>query len=156
MAEDLLDLMGGLEDGSEEDIAQTGVAVENIDNIEMERDIPMTATGIVDIDHVLQPSHLNALQHLSLWRDDTTINVITGSTILNDDDFPPYFTAAFPIIFPWGTEKHIDNWQSKPSLSLKKWVQLLLRNSSRYPLKLIIITPRLTISSPSWICHSVL
>src|SRR5579859_5888000 len=54
-----------------------------------------------------------------------------------------YFTSAFPTIFPWGTGKHIDpqcSQERKQKLEFKKWIQLLLINSSKYRPKLIKLT----------------
>jgi hypothetical protein len=47
--QELLDVIGGLEDGSEEDNARTGVGMEDIDNSELEGDLPLTTSRIVDI-----------------------------------------------------------------------------------------------------------
>ena len=135
--EELLSLAGGLDlqDGSHDENARTGVATEDIDSVDVDGDLPLTASGIIDVDGVSQPSDLNALQQISLWKDDKVINVLAGNKILNEQDLPSYFTSAFPTIFPWGTGKHIDSRRSqdpKGKLDLKKWMQLLLTNSSRY------------------------
>ena len=130
VVQELLDQIGEVEDGSEEDDARIGVATEDVDTTEVEGDVPMTTSAIVDIDGVSQPSQLKAIQHISLWKNDATINVVTGNSILSEETLHSYFTAAFPTIFPWGTGKHIDNRRSG-SLTLKKWIQLLLKNSSR-------------------------
>jgi hypothetical protein len=106
-------------------------------------DIPMTASGIIDTAAVSQPAQLHALQQISLSTSDRMINVLTGNTILNEDNMPSNFTAAFPTIFPWGTGKRIDaqcSQDRKQKLEFKKWIQLLLKNSSRYRPKLIILT----------------
>ena len=131
VVQELLDVVGGLEDGSEEDNARVGVATEDVDNAELEGDLPLTTSGIVDIEGVSQPGQLKALQHISLWKDDKIINVLTGNNILNEETLPSYFTSAFPTIFPWGTGKHLDNRRAGESrLDLKRWMQLLLKNSS--------------------------
>ena len=141
VAQELLDVVGGLEDGSEEDNARVGVATEDVDNPELEGDLPLTTSGIVDIEGVSQPAQLKALQHISLWKDDKMINVLTGNNILNEETLPSYFTSAFPTIFPWGTGKHLDNRRTGESrLDLKRWMQLLLKNSSRYELPCIELT----------------
>ena len=85
MAQELLDVVGGLEDGSEEDNARVGVATEDVDNAELEGDLPLTTSGIADIEGVSQPGQLKALQHISLWKDDKMINVLTGNNILNEE-----------------------------------------------------------------------
>ncbi len=127
VVQELLDQIGEVEDGSEEDDARIGVATEDMDAAEVEGDVPMTTSAIVDIDGVSQPSQLKAIQHISLWKNDAIINVVTGNSILSEESLPSYFTAAFPTIFTWGTGKHIDNRRSG-SLTLNKWVKLLLRN----------------------------
>lgn len=132
--EELLQMAGVLDDGSQEDNARMGVATEDVDTLNIDGDLPITSSGIVDIDRVSQSSMLDTLQHISLWKDDKVINVITGNNILSEENFPSYFTSAFPKIFPWGTGKHIDERRPqdpKKKLSLKRWVQLLLKNSSR-------------------------
>jgi hypothetical protein len=141
VAQEFLDVIGGLDDGSEEDNAWVGVAMEDVDNAELEGDLPLTTSGIVDIEGVSQPGQLKALQHISLWKDYKIINVLTDSNILNEETLPSYFTSAFPTIFPWGTGKHLDNrGTGKSRLDLKRWMQLLLKNSSRYELPWIELT----------------
>jgi hypothetical protein len=107
------------QDGSDEDNTRMGVASEDIDSSEVDGNLPITATGIVDIEGVSQPSELHALQHVSLWKSDKAINVLMGNKILSEQNLPLYFTSAFPTIFPWGTCKHIDdrrpNRGSKPT-----------------------------------------
>jgi hypothetical protein len=138
--DELLDLAEPVQDGSDEDNTRMGVASEDIDTSEVDGNLPITATGIVDIEGVSQPSELDALQHISLWKTDKVINILTGAKILSEQNLPSYFTSAFPTIFPWGTCKHIDdrrpNRRSKPDLDLKLWIQLLIRNSSRYQPKM--------------------
>ena len=56
MAQELLDVVGGPEDGSEEDNARVGVAKEGVDNPELEGDLPLTTSGIVDIEKGLPTS----------------------------------------------------------------------------------------------------
>jgi hypothetical protein len=98
----------------------------------LEGDLPLTTSGIVDIKKVSQPSQLKTLQHISLWKGDKMINVLTGNNILNEETLPSYFISAFPTIFPWGTGKHLDNRRTGESrLDLKRWMRLLLKNSSR-------------------------
>jgi hypothetical protein len=135
--DELLDLAETLQDGSDEDNARMGIATVDVDTPEVDGNLHITATGIVDIEGVSRPSELDALQHISLWKSNKAINVLTGNNILSEQNLPSYFTSAFPTIFPWGTCKHIDdrrpNRGSKPRLDLKLWMQLLIRNSSRYP-----------------------
>lgn len=134
--EELLASAAPLRDGSQEDNARMGVATEDLDSPNIDGDVPMTTTGIVDINRVSQPTQLDAVQHLSLWKDDKTINVITGNKILSEENLASYFTSAFPTLFPWGTGKHLDDRRPQEprteKLFLKTWLQLLLKNSSRY------------------------
>jgi hypothetical protein len=141
VAEDISDLAGPMDDGSREDGARIGIATEDSDNTKMAPgDVPMTASRIINTRAVSQPSQLNALQQVSLCKSDRTINVLTGNNILMEDNMPSYFTSAFPTIFPWRTGKHIDvrrSQERKRKLEFKKWIQLLLRNLSRYRPRLI-------------------
>jgi hypothetical protein len=50
--EKLLELTGALEDRSQEDDARRGIATEDGDDPDIEGDLPMTASGIIDIDGV--------------------------------------------------------------------------------------------------------
>src|SRR5579859_2631710 len=138
VAENLLDLAGATDDGGREDNARIGIATEDSDNAEMAPgDVPMTGLGIIDTAAVSEPAQLCAIQQISLLKSDRTINVLTGNNILN---VASYFTSAFPSIFPWGTGKHIDPRRSqecKQKLEFRRWIQLLLTNSSRYRPELI-------------------
>jgi hypothetical protein len=113
-----------------------GVATDDLDSSDINGDLPMTMTGIFDINRVSQSTQLDALQHISLWKDDKMINILTGNKILSEENLASYFTSAFPTLFPWGTGKHIDDRRPQEprteKLFLKTWVQLLLKNSSRY------------------------
>jgi hypothetical protein len=133
--DELLEFAGDMQDGSGEDNARMGVASEDMDTTDIDGNLPITASGIIDIEGVSQPHELDAVQQVSLWKTDKAINVSTGNNILKDQNLPSYFTSAFPTLFPWGTGKHIDNRRpnrgSKPELDLKLWMQLLLKNSSR-------------------------
>jgi hypothetical protein len=134
--DELLELAGDMQDGSSEDNARMGVASEDMDTTDIDGNLPITASGIIDIEGVSRPHELDAVQQVSLWKTNKAINVLTGNNILNDQNLPSYFTSTFPTLFPWGTCKHIDNRRpnrgSKPELDLKLWMQLLLKNSSRY------------------------
>jgi hypothetical protein len=79
-----------------------GVATEDVNTPEINGDFPFMASGIVDVNGVSQPSQLNSLQQISLWKSDKVINVVTGNKILNESNLPSYFTSAFPTLFPWG------------------------------------------------------
>jgi hypothetical protein len=99
--EELSDLSGVVRDGSDDDNARMGVASEDFDSAEIDGNLPITATGIVDIEGVSRPSELDALQHVSLWKTDKAINVLTGNKILSQQNLSSYFTSSFPTIFPW-------------------------------------------------------
>jgi hypothetical protein len=109
VVQELLDQIGEVADESAENDARTGVTTEEMDTDDFEGDIPMTTSAIVDITAVSQPSQLQAIQHISLWKNDATINVVTGNSILSEETLRCYFTVAFPTLCPWGTGKHIDN-----------------------------------------------
>ena len=94
---ELLELAGGLEDGSVEDNVRMRVASQEVDTPDMDGDLPLTTSGIVDIDAVSQPSQLGSLQQISLWKTDKAINVLTGNTILSEENLPSYFTSAFEL-----------------------------------------------------------
>jgi len=155
VSENLLDLAGAMDDGGQEDNTRIGIATEDSDNTEMAPgDVPMTASGIIDTAAVSEPAQLRAIQQISLSKSDRTINVLTGNNILNEDNMASYFTSAFPTIFPWGTGKHIDPRRSqerKQKLEFKKWIQLLLKNSSRYRPELIKLTSIQALPRPSWV-----
>ena len=117
--------------GEVEDAMRDGFATEQIDVTEFEGSIPNTVSGIIDINNVAKPRHLITLEELQMLKGDFTINVIPGNKVLEHYEAPTYFISAFPTLFPWGTGKHIDN-RRKKSLQLKRWIELLLKNSSRY------------------------
>src|SRR5579859_5361467 len=155
VAENLLDLAGAMDDGGQEDNTRIGIATEDSDNAEMAPgDVPMTASGIIDTAAVSEPAQFHALQQISLSTSDRTINILTGNNILNEDSMPSYFTSAFPTIFPWGTGKHINARRSQErnqKLEFKRWIQPLLRNSSRYVPELIKLTYIQVLPRPSWV-----
>ena len=88
-------------------------------------------SGIIDVNNISQPRHLMMLEELQSLKSNLTINVVPGNNILQHYEDPTYFTSAFPTLFPWGTGKHIDN-RRQGSLKLQRWIELLLKNSSRY------------------------
>ena len=130
IAENLLNGMGRVINSSMEDNAKSG-ATEDLDSSEIVGDIPRTVSGIVDVNNVLEPYETGMLSDLTSLTENVTINVVTGNTINNHSRDLSYFTAVFPTLFPYGTGNHKDEHLTVP-LSLSNWVQLLLRNSSRY------------------------
>jgi len=142
VATELLDSIAHVADPSAEDASRSGFATEDLDVESFEGDIPFNVSGILDINNVTQSPDVITLETLAdskrqaqnqTRRDpvmDITVNVVTGSNILNDYRDPTYFTSAFPTLFPYGTSKHIDSRHPK-ELQLSTWVQLLLKHSSR-------------------------
>ena len=131
ITEALLSSIARMRDGEVEDEMRDGFTVEQIDVDEFQGSIPNTVSGIIDVNNISRPHHLLTLQQLQTLQGDFTINVVPGSKVLEHYEDSTYFTSAFPTLFPWGTGKHIDDRRKSP-LQLKRWVELLLRNSSRY------------------------
>src|SRR5579859_5765819 len=114
----------------DEDISRSGFAVEEIDTAEHDGDLLVTTSEILDTSEVSVSPDIATLQRLAQLKEEITINVVTGSTPLNERDNPSYFTSAFPTIFPWGAGKHIHP-QRDDKISLNRWIKLMLRHSSR-------------------------
>jgi hypothetical protein len=134
ITEALLSSIARVYDGAAEDAMRDGFATENIDVEEFEEfegNIPASVSAIIDVNNTSKPSHLLMLQELESLQNTLTINVVPGSKVLEHYEDASYFTSAFPTLFPWGTGKHNDNKRQK-SLKLRKWIELLLRHSSRY------------------------
>lgn len=136
VTEALLSSIGRVRSGASEDATRNGFATEEIDVPEFHGDIEGTASAILDTNNHFRPRHGMMLESLQCLGsdDDITINVVPADKILHQYDDPTYFTSAFPTLFPWGTGKHIDHRRDDGTrkLTLKRWTQLLLRNSSRY------------------------
>lgn len=80
----------------------------------------------------IRASIVTKLEDLARLKDsEKIINVVARSQPLSDYDDCHYFTTAFPTLFPYGTGKHIDE-RRRRSIGLTRWIQLLLRHSSRY------------------------
>jgi len=131
VTEALLSSVGRVQSGAVEDAMRDGFATEEIDVDEFSGDIPNTTSAIIDVNNVSQPQHLMTLEQLQSLHGNLTINVVPGSDILQHYKDSAYFTSAFPTLFSWGTGKHIDNRRQR-SLKLGRWIELLLKNSSRY------------------------
>jgi hypothetical protein len=130
VASSLLDSIGRSQDSMDEDISRSGFATEEIDTAEREGDLPLTTSAILDTSEVSVSPDIATLRRLAELKNETTINVVTGSTPLTERDNPSYFTSAFPTIFPWGTGKHI-HLERYDKISLNTWTKLMLRHSSR-------------------------
>jgi hypothetical protein len=131
VTEALLSSIGRVQSGVVEDAMRDGFATEEIDVDEFDGDIPNITSAIIDVNNISQPRHLMMLEELQSLKSNLTINVVPGNNILQHYEDPTYFTSAFPTLFPWGTGKHIDN-RRQGSLKLQRWIELLLKNSSRY------------------------
>ena len=117
--------------GAAEDAMRDGFATEDADVEEFQGSIPATTSAIIDVNNVSRSSHLLTLQELQSLQSSLTINVVPGNKVLEHYEDPTYFTSAFPTLFPWGTGKHVDDRRKGP-LKLRKWIELLLKHSSRY------------------------
>ena len=139
IATELFESISTVAHPSVEDASRSGFATEDPDTEEIDGDIPHTVSGFIDVNNVTRSPDASTLyraaqltQHVhSAHRQNLTINVVTGNTILNEHYVPSYFTSAFPTLFPYGMGKHIDNRRPK-ELSLALWIKLLLRHASRY------------------------
>jgi hypothetical protein len=139
ITEALLSSIAKMRSGEEEDATRDGFATEEIDIDEFQGSIPNTVSGIIDVNNISRPRHLRTLEELQTLQGDLTINVVPGNKVLEHYEDPTYFTSAFPTLFPWGTGKHIDNRRKRP-LQLRRWIELLLRSSSRYkPICFLVI-----------------
>jgi len=104
---------------------------ENINVEKFENNISTFISAIIDVNNTSRFNHLLMLQELQSLQSNLTINVVPESKVLEHYEGPTYFTSAFPTLFPWGTGKHIDN-RRKGTLKMKKWIELSLKDSSRY------------------------
>ena len=102
-----------------------------MDITSIEGDLPMSASALVDTNGVSDSPTVAKLQELArLKNSERVVNVVNGTNLLSDYEVDYYFTAAFPTIFPYGSGKHLDG-RRRDQLSLSRWIQLLLRHSSR-------------------------
>lgn len=138
IAVELMDSMSYVPDPSAEDASRSGFATEDVDSPEIEGDIPLTVSGMVDVNNTTTSPDVTTLlrtaqiiESVPHSRPNVTINVVTGSSILNHRYDPTYFTSAFPTLFPYGTGKHLAKRRSR-ELSLHSWIELLLKHTSRH------------------------
>jgi len=132
VAEKLLNSMGRIKNAVSDDASRSGHGVEDMDIAGIEGDLPMSTSALIDTNGVSESPVVAKLQELARLKDsERFVNVVTGKDLLSDYDRNYYFTAAFPTLFPYGSGKHIDS-RRQDQLSLSRWVQLLLRHSSRY------------------------
>src|SRR5579859_3520713 len=103
-----------------------------MDITSIEGDLPMSASALVNMNGVSDSPIVTYFKEFALLKDsERVVNVITGKDLFSDYDADYYFTAAFPTIFPYGSGEHLDGHRHD-QLSLSRWIQLLLRDSSRY------------------------
>ena len=132
VAEKLINSMAHLTNPTQEDASHSGYGVEDLDVVNVEGDLPISASALIDTNGVSESLVVSKLQDLARLKDsEKIINVVPGTQLLSDYNECQYFTAAFPTLFPYGTGKYIDS-QRRTSISLTRWIQLLLRHSSRY------------------------
>jgi len=132
VAQKLMDSMGRVRYSGSEDASRSGYGVEDMDITSMEGDLPISASALVDTNGVSDSLTVAKLQELArLKNSERVVNVVTGTNLLSDYEVDYYFTAAFPTIFPYGSGKHLDG-RRRDQLSLSRWIQLLLKYSSRY------------------------
>ena len=109
VAVELLETIGHVSDPSAEDTSHDGFGMDNHDDDETTGDLPFTSSGVVNINNIAEVPDATTLTHLTQLKSDITVNVITGSKILNQYDCDSYFTSAFPTLFPYGTRKYHDS-----------------------------------------------
>ena len=132
VAEKLMNSMAHLTNPTQEDASRSGYGVEDLDVVNVEGDLPISASALIDTNGVSESPVVSKLQDLARLKDsEKIIKVIPGTQLLSDYNECQYFTAAFPTLFPYGTGKHIDS-RRQTSISLTRWIQLLLRHSSKY------------------------
>jgi hypothetical protein len=116
---ELLDSMRQVSDPAAEDASKSGFATEDPDVDGVEGDIPLTVSGMLDVNNTTQPTASAMLSQLADLKREITVNVVTGQSILKDFTDATCFTSAFPTLFPYGTSKHIDPRRSQ-QLSLQE------------------------------------
>ena len=133
VAEKLMNSMARVRRPAGEDALRDGFGVEDMDIAGIDGDLPMPASALIDTNGVSESPVVSKLHELARLKENSEkiVNVITGNELLSDYNTCYYFTAAFPTLFPYGSCRHIDSRRQTP-LSLLRWIQLLLRHSSRY------------------------
>ena len=139
VAEELFRSMSHLSDSHLDDASRSGFATKEIDSNIISSSISLSTSAILDVNCVFQSRDAATLKTLAIMTSNLTINVVNDRTPKNDYDDESYFTSAFPLLFPYGTEKHIDNRRRVP-LSFSLWLSLLLTHSSRYFSTSLILT----------------
>src|SRR5579859_2278890 len=131
MTESLLDSIARISSTSADDTAQIGLATEDVDNDKVEGDLPITTSAILDANSGNDSADVATLERVIEMKKVGVNNVVKGTKVMDDRTQCTYFTSSFPTLLPWGTAKHLDD-RRDPKLSFETWIQLMLRNSSRY------------------------
>ena len=131
VTESLLDSIARISSTSADDTAQIGLATEDVDNDKVEGDLPITTSAILDANSVNDSADVATLERVIEMKKVGVINVVNGTKVMDDGTQCTYFTSSFPTLLPWGTAKHLND-RRDPKLSFETWIQLMLRNSSRY------------------------
>ena len=111
--------MARVSDPAAEDASKSGFATEDPDAEGVQGDIPLTVSGMLDVNSTTQPTAAATLSQLADLKREITVNVVTGKSILKDFTDDTYFTSAFSTLFPYDTSKHIDQRRSR-QLSLQE------------------------------------
>ena len=136
VASDLMNSITTVPESLSEDVCRSGFATEPVDCSDVDGDIPTTVSGLFDVNNVTRSPDVSTLLGAAQIKNNLasgsnlTVNVVTGSSILNDRFDPTYFTSAFPTLFCYGTCKHLDDRRAT-ALSFVSWLRLLLNHVSR-------------------------
>ena len=131
-------LLGRVFSSDLEDAGSSGYGVQDVNSSLVRGNLPLTSRIILDVNRVSDNREAELLSESAYFRravqqrsyGDKVVNVIRGSNLLSDY-YEFFFLAAFPTLFPYGTDKHIHSLRQHP-LNLKAWTYLLLRPSSTY------------------------
>ena len=130
ITEYLLNSIARVSNTPADDASQSELATEEVDNLNIEGDLPITSSVILDTNSIKESPDVVTLDTLTNLKTVTVVNIVDGNTIMDDQAEAVYFTSAFPTLFPWGTAKHLDQRRGS-KLSLQKWIELMIKNSSR-------------------------
>ena len=118
--------MGRIKNAVSNDTSRSGHGVEDMDIASIEGDLPMLTSALIDTNGVSDSPIVAKLQELAQLKDsERFVNVVTGKDLLSNYDRDYYFTIAFPTLFPYGSDEHLDS-SRRDQLSLSCWVKLLL------------------------------
>ena len=131
-------LLGRVFSSDLEDAGSSGYGVQDVNSSLIRGNLPLTSRIILDVNRVSYNREAELLSESAYFRravqqrsyGDKVVDVIRRSNLLSDY-YEFFFPAAFPTLFPYGTDKHIHSLRQHP-LNLKAWTYLLLRPSSTY------------------------